>query len=142
MGPQIQPLFCEPRQRGIRLLCQCRGKIPCPHHIDIVFRAAHIGHPFQIFRPECIIQIIAHQHLHAIAHGVHLARIQPAANGHQQLLLVLRKHFGAEAVAGGPVVDVGQERFRFSQRPVVVPDKFDQKRVEVVLFVVSMRQGL
>ena len=94
------------------------------------------------FRPECIIQIIAHQHLHTIAHGVHLARIQPAANGHQQFLLVLCKHFGTEAVAGGPVVDVGQERFRFSQRPVVVPDELDQERVEVVLFVVSMRQGL
>ena len=55
---------------------------------------------------------------------------------------MLRKHFGAEAVAGSPVVDVGQERFRFSQRPVVVPDELDQERVEVVLFVVSMRQGL
>lgn len=94
----------------LRLLCQCSGKIPRPHHIDIVFLAVHRRHPSQIFRPEGIVQIIPHQHPDPVAHGIRPIRAQPAPDSGQQFRLMLRKHLGAEAIADCPVIHIGQKR--------------------------------
>ena len=60
----------------------------------------------------------------------------------EQFCLVLCKHLGAEAVAGGPVVDIGQEFFGLGQRCAVIPDGFDQEGMEIVFFIVVVRQCL
>ena len=142
MRPHVQPLFGQPRQCRCGLLCQCSGKIPRPHHIDIVFLAVHRRHPSQIFRPEGIVQIIPHQHPDPVAHGIHLVRAQPAPDSRQQLRLMLRKHLGAEAIADCPVIHIGQKALRCRQRCAVIPDRLQQKGVESVFFIIKMRQFL
>ena len=140
--PDIQLPLCEPWQRLARLLCQSRCKIPRPHHIDIIFLALYSSHPSKKFRLECFIQVMPHQHPYGVAHSIEPVGIQPAADGDYQRFLVLGKNFRAEAVAGGPVVDVGQKPFRFRQGGVIIPDSFDEKRVQVVLLVVFVGEAI
>ena len=52
VGPDIQAALCEPGQGGIRLFGESCCKIPCPHHIQIVFFGMYFGCPHKIFRTE------------------------------------------------------------------------------------------
>lgn len=120
MRPDIQPPLCEPWQRVIRLLGKGCCKVPCPHHIQIIFFPVYTSHPCKIFRSECFVQIIPHEHPYSIAHDVELIRFQPPADGCQQFFFMLCKNFWAETVAGCPVVDVGQKTFCFRQFCVII----------------------
>ena len=53
---------------------------------------------------------------------------------------MLCKDLRAKAVTGSPVVDVRQKPFRFRQSRVIIPDLFDEERMEVVFFVITVRQ--
>ena len=62
MSPHIKSVFLDNPDTVFILLRQCRGKIPCSHHIYVVLTALYVHGNIKLFRTEFIVQKICHQH--------------------------------------------------------------------------------
>lgn len=120
------------------LLGQDSGKIPGNHHIDIVFFGAEGGNEVEMGGFKMLLRIIFHQHFNGETNGVGMVGAEPLQNLRIKLLLLVAEDFWRDHVAGGPVVDIGQEFVECVYGVFKVFHPFDEKAVNIIFFVTGM----
>ena len=129
MRPHIQTFFFNKGKYLFILLCKGRGKIPCPHHIYIIFFRADLCHFFRIFHLKLFIQIIPHQHTDSKPNGVSMFRLYPTINFLYKYIQILLYYFYREHIAGCPIIDIRKKTLQFSQTFLIILYLLYQKSV-------------
>ena len=80
MCPIIKLLFFQIRKYGSILFRQCRSKIPCNHHIDVILFRFYCCHHVCILGIKPLVQEMLHQHADSKPHGINLIRPNPFLN--------------------------------------------------------------
>ena len=83
---------------------------------------------------------MAHQHLDAEAHGVRRGGGEIAVDASAEVRELFLHRFGAQRVAGRPVVDIRQEGVEGGKRVLIAGKLVDQQRVQIVLVEITVRQ--
>ena len=81
-----------------------------------------------------------HQHADGEADGVDIRRIQPAEDVREELLTSGAEQLGRHHIAGRPVVHKGEKPVELRDEPVEIADGLQKKGVQIVFFVIGVRQ--
>ena len=92
-----------------RPLRQRLGEVPRPHHVHVVLRARDADDPLEELRPEPLVEEQLHEHADGEAHRVLVVAFQPRSRLRQRGIRVRGEPATGQLVAGGPVVDEGEE---------------------------------
>lgn len=113
------------REGGCILLGKRRCEIPRDHHVDVIFLRFYARDPFEVYRLEVAVQKMRQQHPDCKTDRIGLAGGKPRFDLFEQLRQVLFEHFRRELVAGRPIVDERQKRFRRRHGLVIIADLLD-----------------
>ena len=138
--PRGKPVFFNKGNGRIVLLCKRSCKIPCLHHIHIVFFRTYGGGKGIDFGSKLFFKVKTHQHPQPETHRVRMCRLQPFFDYRQKLPGMLCKNARSHAVANSPVCYIRKERFNRFYGEIKITDALRNVCMNKVLLVIFMRQ--